>query len=64
MGGKKKTSSKERGKLVTSNALAMRKEMAPHSSVLAWKTLWTEEPWYATVHGFAKSDMTEQLHIP
>ena len=24
--------------------LVMEKEMAPHSSTLAWKILWTEEP--------------------
>ena len=29
----------------------LEKEMAPHSSILAWKIPWTE----ATVHGFAKS---------
>ena len=31
------------------------KVMAPHSSTLAWKIPWTEEPWWATVHGVAKS---------
>ena len=30
----------------------MEKEMAPHSSTLAWKIPWREE---ATVHGVAKS---------
>ena len=29
--------------------------MAPHSSSLAWKILWTEEPWWAAVPGVAKS---------
>ena len=32
--------------------------MAPHSSTLAWKIPWTEEPggpWWAAVHGVAKS---------
>ena len=29
--------------------------MAPHSSTLAWKITWTEEPWWAAVHGVAKS---------
>ena len=28
--------------------------MAPHASILAWRTLWTEA-WWATVHGVAKS---------
>ena len=30
------------------------KEMATHSSILAWKILWIEEPWRAIVHGVAK----------
>ena len=29
--------------------------MAPHSSALAWKILWTEEPGGLAVHGVAKS---------
>ena len=29
--------------------------MAPHSSTLAWKIPWTEEPWWAAVHGVARS---------
>ena len=29
--------------------------MATHSSVLAWRIPWTEEPGGATVHGVAKS---------
>ena len=32
----------------------LEKEMATHSSTLAWKIPWTEEP-AATVHGVAKS---------
>ena len=38
-------------------------EMGPsiHSSILAWRILWTEEPGgLHTVHGVAESDMTEQ----
>ena len=35
--------------------------MAPHSSTLAWKIPWTEEP--GGVHGVAESDTTEQLHF-
>ena len=31
------------------------KEMATHSSTLAWKIPWTEEPGGLTVHGVAKS---------
>ena len=30
-----------------------------HSTILAWKILWTEESWYAIVHGVAESDTTE-----
>ena len=29
----------------------LEKEMATFSSILAWKILWREEPWWATVHG-------------
>ena len=29
--------------------------MAPHSSTLAWKIPWTEEPGWAAVHGLVKS---------
>ena len=34
----------------------LEKEMAPHSSILAWKISWTEEP-----GGLKEMDMTEQL---
>ena len=33
----------------------LKKEMAPDSSILAWKIPWKEEPSQATVHGLAKS---------
>ena len=33
----------------------LEKKMATHSSILAWKILWTEEPGEAAVHGVAKS---------
>ena len=33
----------------------LEKEMAAHSSILAWEIPWAEEPWQATVHGAAKS---------
>ena len=41
--------------------------MAPHSSTLAWKIPWTEEPW-AAAHGVAKSrarlsDFTFTFHF-
>ena len=42
--------------------------MVPHSSTLAWKIPWTEEPWWATVHGVAQSrtglsDFTFTFHL-
>ena len=41
----------------------LEKEMATHSSTLAWKILWTEEPGGATDHwGCKESDTTERLH--
>ena len=33
----------------------LEKEMATHSSILAWKISWTEEPGGLQVHGVAKS---------
>ena len=33
----------------------LEKEMATHSTILAWRIPWTEEPGGATVHGDAKS---------
>ena len=37
----------------------LEKEMATHSSILAWETPWTEELGGATDHGVAKElDMT------
>ena len=39
----------------------LKKGMAAHSSILAWRIPWTEEPGGLTVHGVAKSWMTEQL---
>ena len=37
----------------------MKKEMATHSSILAWEIPWTEKgAWRATVHGVAKESDT------
>ena len=36
--------------------------MAPHSSTLAWKIPWTEEPGGLQSWGCEESDTTEQLH--
>ena len=37
--------------------------MAPHSSTLAWKIPWTEEPGRLQSMGSLRSDTTEQLHF-
>jgi len=37
--------------------------MAPHSSTLAWKIPWTEEPGACSPWGREESDTTEQLHF-
>ena len=39
------------------------KAMAPHSSTLAWKIPWTEEPGRLQSMGSLRVDMTEQLHF-
>ena len=41
--------------LTSGSEAALEKEMATHSSILAWRIPWTEEPDWATVHGIAKS---------
>ena len=41
----------------------LEKEMAIHSSTIAWKIPWTEEPGRLLVHGVAESDTTERLHF-
>ena len=40
----------------------MQKAVAPHSSTLAWKIPWTEEPGRLQSMGSLESDMTERLH--
>ena len=37
--------------------------MAPHSSTLAWKISWMEEPGRQRSMGRQESDTTEQLHF-
>ena len=37
--------------------------MAPHSSTLAWKIPWTEEPGRLQFMGSLESDTTERLHF-
>ena len=40
----------------------LEKEMATHSSILAWEISWTEEPWQATIQGVAKTQMWLSKH--
>ena len=42
---------------------ALQADMATHSSTLAWKIPWTEEPGRYSPWGCEESDMTEQLHF-
>ena len=42
----------------------LEKEMATHSSVLAWRTLWAEEPGGLQSLGLQEWDTTEQLNQP
>ena len=39
----------------------LEKEMATHSSILAWRISWTEEPGSLQFMGHKKLDTTEQL---
>ena len=42
----------------------LEKEIATHSSILAWEIPWTEEPGGATVHGVTKETLaTKQQQI-
>ena len=41
----------------------LEKEMATHSSTLAWKIPWTEEPGSYSPWGRKELDMTERLHF-
>ena len=44
----------------------LEKEVATHSSILAWEIPWMQEPGYSLqtiVHGVAESDMTERLQF-
>ena len=40
----------------------LEKEMATHSSILAWKIPWTEKPGGLQSMGRKESDMTEHAH--
>ena len=41
----------------------LEKEMATHSSILAWRIPWMGGAWWATVHRVAELDTTERLHF-
>ena len=41
----------------------LEKEMATHSSTLAWRIPWTEKPGRLQSMGVAELDTTEQLHV-
>ena len=41
----------------------LEKEMATHSSILAWKIPWMEEPGRLQSMGSKELDMTERLHL-
>ena len=41
----------------------LEKEMAAHSSILAWKIPWIAEPGRLLSMGLQESDTTEQLHF-
>ena len=43
--------------------MEMEKATAPHSSTLAWKTPWMEEPGGLQSMGSLESDTTERLHF-
>ena len=49
--------------LITSQVHLSEKAMAPHSSTLAWKYPWMEEPGRLQSIGRYQLDMTEQLHF-
>ena len=40
----------------------LEEEMTTHSSVLAWRIPWTEEPWGLQSMGIAESDKLKQLN--
>ena len=43
---------------------SLKKEMTTHSSILAWRILWIEEPVGYSPRGHKESDTTERLHLP
>ena len=49
---------------IPGSGISLEKDMATHTSILAWSIQWTEEPGWATVHGVTKSQTRwEQLSM-
>ena len=55
--------SKQRTMALESSIQVLEKAMAPHSSTLAWKIPWMEDPVRLQSMGSLDSDMTEWLHF-
>ena len=49
--------------LMLRSGISLEKGMATHSSILAWRILWTEEPGGLPFIGLQESDTTEQLSL-
>ena len=48
--------------LIPGPTRSVEKEMATHSSILAWRIPWTDEPRWASPRGRKESDTTEHTH--
>ena len=53
----------ERGKFLIKYFQSLEKAMAPHSSTLAWKIPWMEEPGRLQSMGSLEMDTTKRLHF-
>ena len=51
------------GSILGSRISHLEKEMAIHSSILAWRIPWTEEPGGDSPCGLKESDKTEHTHF-
>ena len=49
--------------LMLGSGIYLEKGMTTHSSILAWRILWTEEPGGLPSMGFQESDTTKQLSL-
>ena len=47
--------------IIVTNLINLAKEMATHSTILAWRIPWTKEPGRLSPWGRRESDTTEQL---